>query len=171
MVSSRRLAGLYVGSCAAFLLGVRYLWPLFGVALLINPTPSEPRGIYRVVHRVHYTRGMLVVLPVPASVASLVTDRGWLPPGVPLIKGVGAVAGDWVCVSEEAVTVNGETVGPVYERDSTGRDLPAIRGCERVRHGEFWPLSSYAKKSFDGRYLGAQPLSAIVGEAVPVWTH
>ena len=171
MASRARLAWTVIGGATAFVLALRLLWPLFGVPLLINTTASEPRGVYRVAQRPAYTRGMLVVLPVPASVASLVTDRGWLPRGVPLIKGVGAVAGDRVCVTEEAVTVNGNIVGPVYARDSDGRPLPVIRGCVRVLAGAFWPLSAYAMKSFDGRYMGAQPLSAIVGEAVPVWTH
>lgn len=171
MASSMRLAWIFIGSAAAFVLAGRLLWPALGVPLLINTTASEPRGIYRVARRPAYTRGMLVVLPVPASVASLVIDRGWLARGVPLIKGVGAVAGDHVCVTDEVVTVNGDIVGPVYTRDSDGRPLPVVRGCERVPAGEFWPLSAYALKSFDGRYMGAQPVSSILGEAVPVWTH
>ncbi len=171
MASSVRLAWIFIGSAATFVLAMRLLWPALGVPLLINTTVSEPRGIYRVARRPAYSRGMLVVLPVPASVAALVTDRGWLARGVPLIKGVGAVAGDRVCVTDEAVTVNGSLVGPVYARDSNGRPLPVIRGCERVPAGEFWPLSAYALKSFDGRYMGAQPVSSILGEAVPVWTR
>lgn len=171
MASSVRLAWIFIGRAATFVLAVRLLWPALGVPLLINTTASEPRGIYRVAERSAYTRGMLVVLPVPASVATLVTDRGWLARGVPLIKGVGAVAGDRVCITDEAVMVNGNTVGPVYASDSNGRPLPVVRGCESVPAGEFWPLSAYALKSFDGRYMGAQPVSAILGEAVPVWTH
>jgi conjugative transfer signal peptidase TraF len=151
-------------------LAVRLAWPVFGVALLINTTASEPYGLYRIRPRSGYARRMLVLFPVPADVESLLSERGWLARGLPLLKGVGAVPGDRVCVSDDSVTVNGERVGPVFDRDSAGRPLPVIRGCETVAAGRFWPLSRYTAKSFDGRYIGAQPLAAIVGEAVPVWT-
>ena len=151
-------------------LGVRLAWPTFGVPLLINTTRSEPNGLYRLRPHRLYSRGTLVVFPVPAAFEPLVTARRWLGKGLPLLKTIGAVPGDRVCVSEDVVTVNGETVGPVFSHDSAGRSLPAIRGCELVAEGHFWPLSSYTPNSFDGRYMGAQPLSAILGEAIPVWT-
>jgi conjugative transfer signal peptidase TraF len=151
-------------------LAVRIAWPVFGVPLLINTTASEPYGLYRIRPRPEYGRGTLVLFPVPTSVESLVSERGWLARGLPLLKGVGAIPGDRVCVSDDSVTVNGERVGPVFDRDSAGRPLPVIRGCETVAISRFWPLSPYAAKSFDGRYMGAQPLAVIVGEAVPVWT-
>ena len=151
-------------------LGVRLAWPTVGVPLLINTTRSEPYGLYRLQLHRFYSRGTLVVFPVPAAFESLVTERGWLGKGVPLLKAIGAVSGDRVCVFDDVVTVNGMTIGPVFRQDSNGRPLPSIRGCEVVAEGHFWPLSGYTPNSFDGRYMGAQPLSAILGEAIPVWT-
>jgi conjugative transfer signal peptidase TraF len=159
-----------IAMAGTLVLATRIAWPVFDVPLLINTTASEPYGLYRIRPRLEYGRGTLVLFPVPASVASLVSERGWLARGLPLLKGVGAIPGDRVCVSDNSVSVNGERVGPVFGRDSAGRPLPVIRGCETVAAGRFWPLSRYTAKSFDGRYMGAQPLAAIVGEAVPVWT-
>jgi conjugative transfer signal peptidase TraF len=161
---------IVIGVAGALVLAMRLAWPVLGVTLLINATASEPYGLYRIRPRPAYTRGTLVLFPVPASVASLVSERGWLARGLPLLKGVGAIPGDRVCVSDDSVTVNGERVGPVFDRDSAGRPLPVIRGCETVGAGHFWPLSRYTEKSFDGRYMGALPLAVIIGEAAPVWT-
>jgi conjugative transfer signal peptidase TraF len=161
---------IVIGAAGTLVLAMRLAWPVFGIPILINTTASEPYGLYRIRSRLEYGRGTLVLFPVPASVESLVSQRGWLARGLPLLKGVGAVPGDRVCVSDDSVTVNGECVGPVFERDSEGRPLPVIRGCETVAPGHFWPLSRYTAKSFDGRYTGAQPLAAIIGEAVPIWT-
>ena len=161
---------IVMGICAALTAIVRLTWAAIGVPLIVNLTPSEPRGVYRIEKRSAYTRGSIVVFPVPETFAELVTSRGWLGPDVPLIKAIGAVPGDRVCVSDDRVEVNESIVGPVYAADSEGRALPTIRGCQMVGEAEFWPLSSYAAKSFDGRYMGPVRTTAIVGEAIPVWT-
>ena len=150
--------------------GTRSAWQQFGPRLLINTTASEPYGVYRVRPVSNLRRGQLVVLPVPTAFADLVVERGWLPAGWPLLKAVGALPGDAVCVTDVAVTVNGTLYGPVYAEDSLGRPMPRVRGCETVAEGTYWPLSHYADNSFDGRYVGPQPLAAIVGEARPLWT-
>lgn len=140
--------------------------------LLVNLTPSEPRGLYRVVPRPasQYVRGMRVVLPVPGGFTSFVVERGWLAPGIPLVKEIGAVAGDRVCVGARQATVNDRIVGPVYADDSAGRALPALRGCFIVRPGEFLPVSTRIPNSFDGRYFGPQAVATIIGEARATWT-
>jgi len=111
-----------------------------------------------------------VVVPVPIGLRQLVTERGYLAPGEPLIKDIGALPGDRVCIDDQSASVNGRVVGPVARWDSKGRGLPSLRGCQIVPAGWFWPLSTRITNSFDGRYIGVQPLSAIVGEARAVWT-
>ena len=161
-----------IALAALVVLGIRLAWVRFGVPLLINTTASEPMGLYRL--RSHnpgaYTRGMLVVFPVPRAFKSLVTERGWLAPGLRLLKAVGAVPGDRVCVTDAGVWVNEVPVGPVFTHDSAGRVLPVYRGCEHVPVGSFWAVSTVIPNSFDSRYMGPQPLASIVGEAVLVWT-
>ncbi len=163
----------YVMACAA--VGVTLLsltWPFIDVPIVINPTVSEPVGFYRIVsHAVpDYRRGMTVVFPVPVPFQSLVYGRGWLKPGVPLMKNIGALAGDRVCVRDDHFEVNGKNLGPVSTVDRTGATLPRLRGCFRIADGYFFPMSGHHERSFDGRYIGAQPLSAITGEARPLWT-
>jgi conjugative transfer signal peptidase TraF len=147
-------------------------WPHWGPSLLINATRSEPTGFYRLVSHEpqEYRRGMSVVFAVPDTYRELVYARGWLPDGVPLLKTIVALAGDRVCVYEERFEVNGRTLGPVYVLDSSGAAMPRIRGCFEIKQGYFFPASTYNPRSFDGRYIGAQPLSVLRGEARPLWT-
>ena len=147
-------------------------WPHWGPSLVINSTRSEPRGFYRLVpHEAQaYRRGMSVVFPVPDTYRGLVHARGWLANGVPLLKTIVALAGDRVCVFDGHFEVNGHTLGPVYALDNSGAAMPRIRGCFEIEQGYFFPASSYNPRSFDGRYIGPQPLSALRGEARPLWT-
>ncbi|HXQ29453.1 MAG TPA: S26 family signal peptidase [Gemmatimonadales bacterium] len=160
-----------IGTAAVSVLAVRLAWAAWGPSLLINTTVSEPVGVYWVKHRTsaEYTRGMRVTFPVALAYQGLVVERGWLAPGIPLIKHIGALAGDCVCIGEDHAAINGAAVGPVFTIDSAGRPLPTLRGCLTVPSGYFLPLSTTIPNSFDGRYIGVQPLSAILGEAIPVW--
>jgi len=161
-----------IGVAALLVLAIRTAFAALAPPLLINTTASEPVGVYWVRYRtsVEYTRGMRVVFPVPQEYQRLVAERGWLAPGAPLIKHIGAVAGDRVCIQSDRAVINGAVVGPVSTHDSEGRPLPRFRGCLTVPPGYFLPLSTYIPNSFDGRYIGIQPLSAIVGEVIPAWT-
>jgi conjugative transfer signal peptidase TraF len=129
-------------------------------------------GFYRLVSHEpqEYRRGMSVVFPVPDAYRGLVYARGWLANGVPLLKTIVALAGDRVCVFDGHFEVNGRALGPVYAHDDSGAAMPRIRGCFEIEQGYFFPASSYNPRSFDGRYIGPQPLSALRGEARPLWT-
>jgi conjugative transfer signal peptidase TraF len=164
---------LYVLAAAA--LGTAFVvltWRFWGPEIVVNPTRSEPMGFYRIVpHDAQdYRRGMAVVFPVPDSFRTLVYGRGWLRPRVPFLKTIAAMAGDQVCVDDKHFEVNRIPGGPVYSVDSTGAPLPKIRGCFVIPAGYFVPASSYSARSFDGRYMGAQPLAEVVGEARALWT-
>jgi len=159
-----------IGVAALLVLSVRAAWSMWGPPLLINTTPSEPVGVYWVRTSGTYARGMRVTFPVPLEYRRLVVERGWLEDGIPLIKHIGAVAGDRVCIEGDRAAINDTIVGPVYAQDSEGRPLPQLRGCLTVPPGYFLPLSTYIPNSFDGRYMGIQPLSAIAGEVIPAWT-
>ena len=81
-----------------------------------------------------------------------------------------ALAGDQVCIFDDHFEVNRRTLGPVYIVDSTGSPMPRIRGCFVIESGSFFPASTYNPRSFDGRYIGPQPLAAVKGEARALWT-
>jgi conjugative transfer signal peptidase TraF len=164
---------LYVLAGAALCIAsVVLTWRYWGPDIIVNPTRSEPMGFYRILlHEVRdYRRGMAVVFPVPAAYRALVYGHEWLRQGVPLLKTIAALAGDHVCVDEAHFEVNGRPLGPVYSADSTGTALPKIRGCFVVPAAYFFPASTYSPRSFDGRYIGAQPLAVVVGEARALWT-
>ena len=157
---------------AVLVLVVRQVYSLLGPPLILNYTDSEPHGLYWLdAHRNHsYASGQLVVFPVPRLFETLIYGRGWLGPGLPLMKGIGAVEGDRVCTDDRHASVNGLAVGPIFAADSAGRPLPKIRGCYTVPAGYFVPFSAVIARSFDGRYMGPQPLDVIVGEVHPLWT-
>ena len=152
--------------------GVRVVYPMVGPPLMINYTDSEPHGLYWLdVHQNgHYGRGQMVAFPVPEPFKELIYGRGWLARGLPLMKEIGALEGDRVCVDDAQETINGKAVGPIFSADSAGRPMPTIRGCYTVAPGYFLPLSTLVPKSFDGRYMGPQPLAVIKGEARSLWT-
>jgi conjugative transfer signal peptidase TraF len=144
----------------------------WGPQILINGTPSEPVGFYRLVrhHELHdYHRGMYVVFPVPHDLKPLVYGRHWLKDGVPFLKELSGIEGDQICVLHHRLTINGKDAGPVFQVDSHGLALPQHPGCFQVPPGDFFAASQYFDKSFDGRYFGSLPLRLLSGEARPVW--
>jgi conjugative transfer signal peptidase TraF len=164
---------LYVLAGAALgIASVVLTWRFWGPDIVVNPTRSEPMGFYRIVSHdaQDYRRGMAVVFPVPESFRALVYGRQWLRQGVPFLKTIAALPGDQVCVDDKHFEVNGSPVGPVYSVDRIGAALPRIRGCFVVPAGYFFPASTYSPRSFDGRYMGAQPLAEVLGEARALWT-
>jgi type IV secretory pathway protease TraF len=126
----------------------------------LNLTRSEPLGIYQLAPcNVRQLRvGDLVIMDVPRQTRQYVYGRRWLRRGWPLLKNVGAVAGDEYQVTATAIAVNDAYIGPVFMADF------------QVKAGQFLPLSTHIRQSFDGRYFGAVPCSLIRGKALPVLT-
>ena len=147
-------------------------WKAWGPQMLINETPSEPMGLYRLVKHPEsdFRRGMYVVFPVPHELQALVYGRHWMKSGIPFLKQLLGLAGDRICVVGHQLMINGRTIGPVFDRDSQGQPLPQHPGCFEVHAGTFFAASQTLDKSFDGRYFGPLPLSQLQGEARPVWT-
>jgi conjugative transfer signal peptidase TraF len=163
---------LVIAVAGALIVLGRLAYPVLGPPLLINHTASEPRGLYWL--EIHdsksYARGQLVAMSTPPGFRTLIESRGWAPDGGSLLKGVAALEGDLVCTNDHEVTINGRRMGPISSMDSAGRPLPELRGCYSVPEGEFLPLSTLIPNSFDGRYMGPQPLWLIRGEAHRLWT-
>ncbi len=163
----------FVMAIAAVLVPMTMLvWQAYGPTILINETPSEPTGFYRLVahQSPDYRRGMYVVFAVPHDLRDLVYGRHWMRSGIPFLKEVVGLSGDEVCIFANRFEVNGRTLGPVFARDSQGRPLPQHPGCFAVPAGSFFAASRVLEKSFDGRYFGALPMNILAGEAKPVWT-
>ena len=166
----RVLAGLSVCGLAA-LAWAAFVHPL--PRLVYNPSDSVAVGWYRVDPRGHGATsllvGSIVLTRLPADAAALAAQRGYLPVRIPLLKRVGAVAPQEVCVLDALVWIDGVPVAAVRSADRLGRPLPSWPQCRRLQAGEIFLLSTTNPASFDSRYFGPVSTSAVIGVAHPVW--
>ena len=149
---------------------------LIGLATLARPAPwlvwnasaSAPIGLYRILPG-KLVRGDLVLVHTPDSVRQLAAERGYLPATVPLVKRIAALNGDIICAAADVISVNGRVVAERMARDRLGRPLPSWSGCHLLDSGEAFLLMEAVADSFDGRYFGPIPTTAIIGRLVPLW--
>jgi conjugative transfer signal peptidase TraF len=141
----------------------------YSVRIVYNTSDSVPRGWYRIVpaHALHV--GSLVLVQLPADIATLAAQRGYLPERVPLLKRIAAVPPQQVCVAQQLVSIDGVAVATTLNADRQGRTLPAWQQCRPLRDGEVFLLSATHPASFDGRYFGPLPATSVLGLAQPVW--
>ena len=168
------LAGLAACGLAA-LAWASFVQPL--PRLIYNPSDSVAVGWYRVDPLDHRTSslsrplsvGSIVLVPLPIETATLASQRGYLPTRIPLLKRVGAVAPQEVCIAGGIVSIDGVPSAAVLPADRLGRPLPSWQQCRRLRPGELFLLSSTNPVSFDSRYFGPVSAAAVIGVAHPVW--
>ena len=143
------------------------------VHVVYNPSDSVPVGWYRIEPADSPPRtlsvGSIVLARLPADVAAIAAQRDYLPAHIPLLKRVGAVAPQSVCVFDALVWIDGVPVAAVLPPDRLGRPLPSWRQCRQLRPGELFLLSVTNPASFDSRYFGPVSASAVIGVARPVW--
>jgi conjugative transfer signal peptidase TraF len=136
-----------------------------------NATASAPVGLYRVVHAATIVRGDLVLVRAPFAVERLAVARGYLAPGVPLVKSIAALKGDRICADALRVFVNGREIAIRLGQDGRGRPLTGWRGCKTLAADQVFLLNGSVLHSFDGRYFGPVSQSAIIGTLRPLWTR
>ncbi|MDR9173355.1 S26 family signal peptidase [Burkholderia multivorans] len=145
--------------------------------LTYNPSDSVAVGWYRIEpfdpHTALLPRPLsvdtIVLVPLPAEAAALAAQRGYLPTRIPLLKRVGAVAPQEVCIVGRSVRIDGVPVAAALPADRMGRPLPSWQQCRRLEPGELFLLSVTNPASFDSRYFGPVRASAVLGLAHPVW--
>ena len=145
-------------------------WRDDGPAFIWNASASVPIGLYRLAPVSRVEAPDLVVVAPPEPLASFLAERGYLPRGVPLIKRVLAVGGHTVCRHGATISAFDHHYGEARERDSLGRPLPSWQGCRTLAKGEVFLMNWDAADSFDGRYFGPLPVTAITAHALPLWT-
>ena len=168
------LAGLSACGLAA-LAWASFVHPL--PRLTYNPSDSVAVGWYRVDPLDHRTSslprplsvGSIVLVPMPAEAAALAAHRGYLPTRIPLLKRVGAMAPQEVCIADGKVRIDGVPSAAVLSADRWGRPLPSWQQCRRLQPGELFLLSVTNPASFDSRYFGPVSAAAVIGVARPVW--
>ncbi len=113
--------------------------------------------------------GSIVLTQLPADAAALAAQRGYLPIRVPLLKRVGAVAPQHVCIVAGLVRIDGVPTAAALPADRLGRPLPSLQLCRRLEAGELFLLSVTNSASFDSRNFGLVSASAVIGVAHLVW--
>ena len=169
-----RLLGF--GLAGLFYLGA---WALSGSAppLLWNLSASVPEGLYRRLARPAKV-GDLVAACLPEPWAGFARERGYLgrgpcPAGVaPLVKRLAGVAGARVELVEGRLSVDGQPVPfpQLQQADRQGRPMPLASSFPyTLGEGEVLLLGE-ERSSFDSRYFGPVPRSAVLAAYRPVWT-
>ncbi|KQX19173.1 MULTISPECIES: S26 family signal peptidase [unclassified Sphingomonas] len=166
--NKRRLATLMAGGVA--LIGLTIVAPS-APRLIWNASASAPIGLYWIDARSEIGAGDIVAAYAPPAARRLAAERGYLPANVPLVKAVGAVAGDDVCAFGQEILINSRQVGDRQLVDGQGRPMPAWNGCVRLR-GRMLFLFAFGKpEAFDGRYFGVTQASDIIGKAQLLWAR
>ena len=105
---------------------------------------------------------------VPVDAAALAAQRDYLPAGIPLLKRIGAMSPQRVCMQGRIVRIDGEARATALATDGHGRPLPIWQQCRDLSNGELFLLSTTNPASFDSRYFGPVPVSAVIGSAQPL---
>jgi len=135
-----------------------------------NASASAPLGWYLVRAVASPQVGDYVLATLPKDAATLAAQRGYLPAGLPVLKQVAAVAGQHVCVRGIELSIDNELSVLVLRHDTLGRPLTAWQQCRTLLHGELFLANVGNAASFDSRYFGPVSMSAVRGQAVPLWT-
>ena len=138
--------------------------------LVWNASASAPIGLYLLRPMSRPVRGALALIRLPSPLARFAAERGYLPLAPPLIKPVAAGPGQVVCRTGLVLTLDHREVGRALAHDRRGRALPIWQGCRTLAAGEVFVMNPAVGDSFDGRYFGPVPLTALLGRARPLWT-
>jgi conjugative transfer signal peptidase TraF len=135
-------------------------------AILYNPSPSEPTGLYRLSGNAP-APGRIIAFKVPAA------GRAYAQAHIArtaILKQVEAGEGAVICEAAGIVSINGKARGTVAATDRHGAPLPHWFGCQRLHKGQYFVISNRIPNSFDSRYYGPVSDAELVGVYQPLWT-
>lgn len=158
------LAGLIAG--VLLIAASKLPWPL---RLIYNRSESEPIGWYRIQLAETLQAHDLVLARLPEPASTIADERRYLSRRVPILKEIGALDGQIVCLQEGLVSIDGVLAARARERDGASRVLVSWAGCRALAADEVFLLGR-SDASFDGRYFGPLTRDAVIGVAVPIWT-
>lgn len=145
----------------------------FELGFRINLTPSLPRGIYRIIGEAPQRGDTVAFCLESTKWNALAKERNYLfsggcPSGlIPLLKKLVAVEGDVLTILDDEISVDTGRkictyeVGRAWAMDSEGRPMPKGELKDgTVPKGQGVVLTKH-KGSFDSRYFGYVPVSAM----------
>lgn len=124
--------------------------------LRINPTPSLPKGVYRITSGQDLAKGDFVSFCLQGEFADFASERGYLQAGScenglrPLLKRLAGLPGDHIDAASLAVRLV----------DNQGRPMPSILHSGVIPTGMALVLADH-EGSFDSRYFGLVPLEVL----------
>lgn len=139
-------------------------------AYIWNASRSVPIGLYRLQPADSLMITELVAVRPLEPLATFLDLNGYLPIGVPILKRVLALPGQTVCRTGLTISVDAIEMGKALSRDRRGRPLPIWEGCRVLGQDQVFLMNWQSEDSLDGRYFGPLPTSAVIGQAVPLWT-
>lgn len=139
--------------------------------LVWNASASMPIGLYLIEPGARLATGDVAVARLPIGVRDLAAHRHYLPPGVPLVKKVAAVAGQRICWTTGRVAIDGRLAALRRRDDRAGRPLPWRHGCTMLLGDNVLLLATRSPDSFDGRYFGPTDAQNQIGKGIPLWTR
>ncbi|MEO0823989.1 MAG: S26 family signal peptidase [Pseudomonadota bacterium] len=155
-----------LGTLAGLALLSASLAPDRAPRLLYNRSASAPVAWYALKPSQHFDVGDLVAASLHEEAGVLATERGYLPPGIPVIKTIWAREGDQYCILGGALSVAGKPSLLIQPFDSQNRAMPVLAGgCRRVADGNILLASVHSAQSFDSRYFGEVPAHLVLGRA------
>jgi conjugative transfer signal peptidase TraF len=137
--------------------------------LTYNASASAPLGWYLVLPPDRLKVDDYVLLNLPTDARRLAAERGYLPETVPLLKRIGAMPNQFVCVRRRHLWVDGELAATALTHDRRGRELVPWQGCRVLDSNEILLISRDNSASFDSRYFGPIPMKNLMGKAAPLW--
>lgn len=140
------------------------------VRVVYNASDSAPRGWYYITHTSALLPGDLVIADLSPPVSELANRRRYLPRGIPILKHVGATAGQRVCIRDRIVSIDGKPLARALKYDGERRALPAWTDCRTLVGDEVFLFSARPEGAFDSRYFGPIQRNAVRGIAHPLWT-
>src|ERR1700722_9255625 len=163
-----RRGALVGGACAAMYLAVAGQWTITP-RLIYNPSASAPRGWYWVSPARAIKVDDYVLVNLPFSAKRLAAERHYLPETVPLLKRIGALSDQFVCVRGHSLWINGELTATALSHDGQGRELIGWHDCRVLAPDEILLVSRDSSDSFDSRYFGPIRSVQVIGKASPLW--
>jgi conjugative transfer signal peptidase TraF len=109
-----------------------------------------------------------VLVNLPLGAMRLAAERGYLPDSVPLLKRIGALSDQFVCVQARFLWIDGRLAATALTHDARGRELHGWNDC-RVLAADEVLLVSRDNSAFDSRYFGPIRVSQVIGKASPIW--
>lgn len=136
-----------------------------------------PLGIYRTVSQPIINNNLIAVC-LPEAIAQLGKQRGYIKGGScpgnvePILKKIVAVAGDNIEITSQGVWVNNKLLphSRALSKDDNLRPLISDNTkYQTLTANQIWLYGTASAKSWDSRYYGPIPRTAIRAAVVPVW--